>query len=221
MCRGTPPPPAPGPSPAPGPPSPPTPPPPGYEWHCAYNHTFANAAKLPDSDLNCVGPNCVCCDCGGSNPNPCKDSTREMCEEKCLGGSGHCVVINWHYATKHCHTIDAPVNHSDFLAQLQPSDQFDACMLVKGTGPSPPGPSPSPSPAQPPEYVPWKWTQVNSQGYGWVTGIVAHPNQTACAGCVFARTDVGGAFRLERNDGPNFRWVPLMDGYGRDFFGIW
>ena len=54
----------------------------------------------------------------------------------------------------------------------------------------------------------WEWQNVNLQGMGFVTGIVAHPTE---ADVVYARTDVGGVFRWEE---ASEAWTPLMDGQG-------
>lgn len=52
----------------------------------------------------------------------------------------------------------------------------------------------------------WNWENVNLQGMGFVTGIVAHPSQR---NLVYARTDAGGVFRWNNSQS---NWVPLMDG---------
>ncbi|HMJ51288.1 MAG TPA: sialidase family protein [Polyangiaceae bacterium] len=57
---------------------------------------------------------------------------------------------------------------------------------------------------------PYAWKNVKISGGGFVSGIVfslAQPD------LVFARTDVGGAYRLH---GPSRRWIPLTDWIGRD-----
>ena len=54
----------------------------------------------------------------------------------------------------------------------------------------------------------WQWDNVNLQGMGFVTGIVAHPT---ASDVVYARTDVGGVFRWEED---TESWTPLMDGKG-------
>lgn len=51
----------------------------------------------------------------------------------------------------------------------------------------------------------WKWENVNLQGMGFVTGIIAHP---IYKNVVYARTDVGGVFRWKNSTS---EWVPLMD----------
>jgi hypothetical protein len=44
---------------------------------------------------------------------------------------------------------------------------------------------------------------------GYVTGLVAHP---VAPNDIYIRTDVGGAYRFDRN---NQYWIPLLDGFGR------
>ena len=51
---------------------------------------------------------------------------------------------------------------------------------------------------------PWTWQNANIQGMGFVTGITAHP----VSHDIYARTDVGGAYRLDR---ATLRWQPLLD----------
>ncbi len=55
----------------------------------------------------------------------------------------------------------------------------------------------------------YTWRNVQIHGGGFVTGIVFHPSE---AGLVYARTDVGGAYRRDGEGGP---WVPLTDWIGR------
>ena len=54
------------------------------------------------------------------------------------------------------------------------------------------------------------WKNVNIQGMGYVSGIVAHP---AAPHDIYVRTDAGGAYRLNRADS---RWIPLLDRFGND-----
>jgi hypothetical protein len=64
---------------------------------------------------------------------------------------------------------------------------------------------------------PYLWKNVVIKGGGFVTGIVSSPT---LPGLVFARTDVGGAYRY---DPANRRWMPLTDWVGHDssnFMGI-
>jgi xyloglucan-specific exo-beta-1,4-glucanase len=56
----------------------------------------------------------------------------------------------------------------------------------------------------------WDFKNVNLQGMGYVTGLLIHPNTTLAPNTVYARTDVGGVYRL---DNDNQRWIPLMDYY--------
>lgn len=59
-----------------------------------------------------------------------------------------------------------------------------------------------------PRYV---WRQVNLQGMGFVTGIIAHPAE---ADLIYARTDVGGIYRWNSSDDS---WVPLNDSKGTGY----
>jgi xyloglucan-specific exo-beta-1,4-glucanase len=64
--------------------------------------------------------------------------------------------------------------------------------------------------------VPYAWKNVAILGGGFVSGIVFSPLEK---GLVYARTDVGGAYRW---NGADQSWVPLTDEFGRDssFTGI-
>jgi len=56
--------------------------------------------------------------------------------------------------------------------------------------------------------APFAWKNVNTQGMGYVTGLVVHPLPP---NDIYIRTDVGGAYRYDRDAG---RWLPLLDRYG-------
>jgi hypothetical protein len=55
---------------------------------------------------------------------------------------------------------------------------------------------------------PYVWKNVTIGGGGFVTGIIFNPKER---GLVYARTDVGGAYR---KDVASDTWVPLLDGLG-------
>lgn len=63
-------------------------------------------------------------------------------------------------------------------------------------------------PLQPVVSQTYSWKTVEIGGGGFVTGTVFHPNE---AGLVYARTDVGGAYRL---DTVSQRWIALNDDIG-------
>ena len=56
--------------------------------------------------------------------------------------------------------------------------------------------------------APFAWKNVNIQGMGYVSGLVIHPLPPYD---IYIRTDVGGAYRYDRDAG---RWLPLLDRYG-------
>jgi xyloglucan-specific exo-beta-1,4-glucanase len=55
--------------------------------------------------------------------------------------------------------------------------------------------------------VAYRWQNVRIGGGGFVTGIVTHPTSRI----IYARTDVGGAYRL---DADTDRWTPITDWVG-------
>src|SRR5687767_2057296 len=64
--------------------------------------------------------------------------------------------------------------------------------------------------------TPYVWKNVTILGGGFVTGIEFSP---VAAGVIYARTDVGGAYRWD----PNAKvWIPLTDHFDRksNFLGI-
>lgn len=65
------------------------------------------------------------------------------------------------------------------------------------------------APAAPPQVQPYSWNTVEVLGGGFVSGVVYHPTQK---GLVYARTDIGGAYRLDRTTN---RWVALNDALPR------
>lgn len=54
----------------------------------------------------------------------------------------------------------------------------------------------------------YTWSNVQIEGGGFVPGIIYNPTEK---GLVYARTDIGGAYRLDRRTG---RWIPLTDQIG-------
>jgi len=81
-----------------------------------------------------------------------------------------------------------------------------------------PGAETAPSPAGlTPARAPYVWRNVVMGGGGFVTGIIIHPRE---AGLMYARTDVGGAYRW---DATAQRWAPITDWIGAaddNLFGI-
>ncbi|WP_241093737.1 cellulase [Xanthomonas sp.] len=63
-------------------------------------------------------------------------------------------------------------------------------------------------PAAAVEQVPYRWRNVAIGGGGFVSGLLFHPAQQ---GLVYARTDVGGAYRW---DAASARWTALTDWLG-------
>jgi len=58
------------------------------------------------------------------------------------------------------------------------------------------------------------WRNVEIVGGGYVPGIIFNTSEP---GLVYARTDIGGAYRL---DEATHRWVPLLDWVGWDNWGL-
>jgi len=56
----------------------------------------------------------------------------------------------------------------------------------------------------------YRWRNVAVGGGGFVSGLVFHPTE---AGLLYARTDIGGAYRWEA---AQRRWTPLLDWMGED-----
>lgn len=52
---------------------------------------------------------------------------------------------------------------------------------------------------------PYAWNNVQIVGGGFVTGIIFHPK---AQGVVYARTDMGGGYRMDAKTG---RWIPITD----------
>ena len=67
----------------------------------------------------------------------------------------------------------------------------------------------APALADPPAVQPYSWNTVEVLGGGFVSGVVYHPTEK---GLVYVRTDIGGAYRLDRATN---RWVALNDGLKR------
>jgi hypothetical protein len=60
----------------------------------------------------------------------------------------------------------------------------------------------------------YRWRNVEIVGGGFVTGIIHHPNQR---GLVYARTDIGGAARLDQR---TRRWVQLLEWVGLEDWSL-
>ncbi len=58
--------------------------------------------------------------------------------------------------------------------------------------------------------APYAWKTIPLGGGGYIDGFLYHPTTP---GILYARTDVGGAYRF---DYAHKRWIPLMDGFGKD-----
>ncbi|MGY5765218.1 xyloglucanase [Brachybacterium sp. DNPG3] len=59
----------------------------------------------------------------------------------------------------------------------------------------------------------YTWSNAQIEGGGFVPGIIYNPTEE---GLVYARTDIGGAYRLDR---ASDTWVPLLDEVGWDDWG--
>jgi xyloglucan-specific exo-beta-1,4-glucanase len=59
----------------------------------------------------------------------------------------------------------------------------------------------------------YAWGNVEIVGGGFVPGIVFNLSEP---GLVYARTDIGGAYRWSQRGG---RWIPLLDWVGWDSWG--
>jgi xyloglucan-specific exo-beta-1,4-glucanase len=66
-----------------------------------------------------------------------------------------------------------------------------------------------PASAASPTVQPYSWNTVEVLGGGFVSGVVYHPAEK---GLVYIRTDIGGAYRLDRTTN---RWVALNDALPR------
>lgn len=68
----------------------------------------------------------------------------------------------------------------------------------------------------------FKWSNVNIQGMGYVTGMTISgatsqkSNKPVKTSDVYVRTDIGGAYRFDRR---NQKWIPLMDMFNTNFSG--
>jgi hypothetical protein len=65
-----------------------------------------------------------------------------------------------------------------------------------------------------PQAEPYVWRNVKIVAGGFITGIVTHPGQK---GLMYARTDIGGAYRWSAERG---HWVPLTDWLGPDDWNL-
>ena len=64
-----------------------------------------------------------------------------------------------------------------------------------------------------------RWSTVAIGGGGYVTGLV----QSAATGAAYARTDVGGAWRLPTSVGSNGSWTQLLKSFPprlRNFYAV-
>lgn len=68
--------------------------------------------------------------------------------------------------------------------------------------------------SQPAPQATYSWRNVKIVAGGFVTGLLHHPAQR---GLIYARTDMGGAYRWEPGER---RWVPLLDWLGREDWNL-
>ncbi len=64
----------------------------------------------------------------------------------------------------------------------------------------------------------YRWRNVEIGGGGFVTGIVMHPSKK---GLMYARTDIGGAYRWEGDGNGAGRWIAMMDWVTRKDWNLW
>jgi hypothetical protein len=84
-----------------------------------------------------------------------------------------------------------------------------ACLTPPANRPPSVGGEASPTQGDPTETAAYRWRNVQILGGGFVTGVTFSP---LVKGLLYARTDVGGAYRL---DPGSAEWVPLTDWLGR------
>lgn len=87
-------------------------------------------------------------------------------------------------------------------------------IVLQVAQPQPPPPAPTPPPASSggTNSTLFRWRNTNVQGMGYVTGLAAHP---AAADLLYARTDIGGAYRWDGS-----QWLPLLDAFSIQQFGM-
>lgn len=61
----------------------------------------------------------------------------------------------------------------------------------------------------------YEWTNVQIVGGGYTPEIIYNPTEE---GLVYARTDIGGAYRMNKETG---EWIPLTDQFGNDMYGLY